>query len=130
LQYIGKLDISKLGEYKEKLITDEVVITEERIEHIKLRHPELTDKELIYLKEILKAPDYIFKDKKNIDTFLMVKNIIKDNKKYIMVVRLVTNNNLQGKSNTIISLWKISNKKLGQYIRNEEIIFKIVDKSE
>ena len=39
MQYIGKLDKEKLGHYKEKLITDESVLTEERIKHIKERHP-------------------------------------------------------------------------------------------
>lgn len=39
LQYIGKLDIKKLGKYKEKVDTDEVVLTEERIRHIRERHP-------------------------------------------------------------------------------------------
>ena len=29
----------KLGEYKNKIITDEVILTEERIKHIKERHP-------------------------------------------------------------------------------------------
>ena len=39
MQYIGKLNKEKLGEYKNKIITDEVVLTEERIKHIKERHP-------------------------------------------------------------------------------------------
>lgn len=39
MQYIGKINKEKLGEYKNKIITDEVVLTEERIKHIKERHP-------------------------------------------------------------------------------------------
>jgi len=39
LQYICKLDREKLGEYKNKIITEEVVLTAERIKHIKERHP-------------------------------------------------------------------------------------------
>lgn len=37
--YIGKIDIKKLGKYREKVITEEVILTEERIRHIKERHP-------------------------------------------------------------------------------------------
>lgn len=37
--YIGKIDINKLGKYREKVITEEVILTEERIRHIKERHP-------------------------------------------------------------------------------------------
>jgi len=39
VQYIGKLDKEKLGKYKNKIITDEVILTDERIKHIKERHP-------------------------------------------------------------------------------------------
>ncbi len=39
MQYIGKLDKSKLGEYANKIVTDEVILTDERIEHIKEHHP-------------------------------------------------------------------------------------------
>ena len=31
MQYIGKLDVEKLGKYKEKVVTDDVILTEERI---------------------------------------------------------------------------------------------------
>lgn len=37
--YTGKIDINKLGKYKERVITEEVILTEERIKHIKERHP-------------------------------------------------------------------------------------------
>ncbi len=39
MQYIGRLDRNKLGIYKNKILTDEVILTEERIKHIKERHP-------------------------------------------------------------------------------------------
>ena len=121
MQYIGKLDKEKLGRYKHIIITEEVIITEERITHIKEHHPELINSEIIYIKDVLEDPDYIFEDRKNIDTILMVKNIDKTYKDYRLVVKLNTNTNinLKEKSNTIISFWKINKKKLGQFIRNE-----------
>ncbi len=39
VQYIGKIDKDKIGEYANKIITDDVVLTDERIKHIKERHP-------------------------------------------------------------------------------------------
>ena len=39
MQYIGKLDKEKLGEYANKITTEDVIITAERIKHIKERHP-------------------------------------------------------------------------------------------
>ena len=39
MQYIGRLNREQLGKYKHVLKTDEVIITEERIKHIKEHHP-------------------------------------------------------------------------------------------
>ena len=128
LQYIGRLDKEKLGKYKKLIITDKVLISEERIIHMKEHHPELTDNEITYVSEKIKKPDYIFDDRKNIDTILMVKD--NNNKNYITVVKLNTNICFKEKSNTVISFWNISNKKLRQFIRNEQIIYKRLDNEE
>ena len=128
MQYIGRLDKEKLGKYKKLIITDKVLISEERIIHMKEHHPELTDNEITYISETIKKPDYIFDDRKNIDTILIVKD--NNNKNYITVVKLNTNICFKKKSNTVISFWNISNKKLRQFIRNEEIIYKRLDNEE
>ena len=60
----------------------------------------------------------------------MIKTVKEKDKSYRLVVKLNTNNNFNKKENTIISFWKIGKKKLGQFIRNEKIIFKKVDKKE
>lgn len=130
MQYIGQLDKNKLGKYKDKIKTLYVIITNERIEHIKKHHPSLINNELKFIKKVLEYPDYILEDRKNINTIIMIKNIINNNKNYIMIVKLNTNKDYKEKSNTIISFWNISKKKLGQYIRNGEIIFKKLDKHE
>lgn len=129
MQYIGKIDKEKLRRYK-NVITDDVIISDERIEHIKAHHPDIEMQELNYIKKVLNDPEYIFEDRKNIDTILMVRKIIENNKIYRMVVKLNTNSKLLDKSNTIISFWNISKKKLEQYKRNKIIIFEKLDKNE
>ena len=39
MHYIGKIDRNKIGEYGDKIASEDVIITDERIEHIKKRHP-------------------------------------------------------------------------------------------
>ena len=39
VQYIGRLDKNKLGEYADTITTEEVILSEERIRHIQERHP-------------------------------------------------------------------------------------------
>lgn len=130
LHDIGNINKDIIGEYGDKIITDKVIITYERIEHIKEHHPDLKDKEIQFIKKVLNDPDIIFEDRKNKDTILMVKNILDNDKNYRMVLKLSTNINLKDKSNSIISFWNISNKKLRQYERNEKIIYKKLDKKE
>lgn len=130
LQYIGILDKQKLGKYKDKLVTEYVILNYERILHIKEHHPELKNIEIEFIKEVLKNPNYIFEDRKNKDTILMVKKFESNKKNYRMVVKLNTNTELIDKYNSVISFWHINEKKLKQYIRNEKIIYEEVDKSE
>ena len=59
MQYIGQLDKNKLGRYKDKIKTLDIIITNERIEHINKRHPGDYEKYIIYLSNCIKNPDYI-----------------------------------------------------------------------
>jgi len=128
LNFVGKLNISMLGKYSTKIITEKVIITDERLEHIKEHHPELEYKEIKSIKSAIENPDFIFEDRKNIDTILLVKKINMFNKHSRIVVKLNTRTDIQDKFNSVISFWQISEKKLGQYLKNEKIIYKKLDK--
>lgn len=130
LQYIGKLDKEKLGKYRDKVVTDEVVLTDERIEHIKEHHPGDFENYGKYVSDIIEDPEYVVNDSKNIDTVLFMKTI-KDNERNIqVVVKLNTNETLKDKQNSILTLWKIKDKAYRQILRNKEILWKKLDKKE
>ena len=86
MQYITKLDRNKLEKYKKGLITEEVILTDERLyEHILLFHENEYKELRPYLKSIIDNPDYIIEDNRHEDTFKTKaerKNAIKTNKKY------------------------------------------------
>ena len=130
MQYIGKLDKEKLGKYKDKIITGEIILTEERIKHIKEHHPGDYEKYDIYISEVIKEPDYILEDNKNIDTLLYMKNIINNKTNIQIVIRLNTNKTEVNKKNSILTLWKIKNSTYNQLIRNRKVIWKKLDKEE
>ena len=123
MQYIGKIDRNKLGKYKEKILNDDVILTYERIEHIKEHHPGDYEKYGKYINVIIKEPDYILDDSKNIDTVFYIKNIIEEKVKVQLVVRLSTNINNPDNKNSILTLWKIKEKTYKQLIRNKKIIY-------
>ena len=72
--YIGKLNRNILGRYKAKLISENVILTNERKNHILLCHREAYIEILKCLKDLLYNPDYILEDSQNEDTLLMIKN--------------------------------------------------------
>ena len=50
MHYIGKIDRNKIGEYGKKITSEDVIITDERIEHIVEHHPDLELNDLKYIK--------------------------------------------------------------------------------
>lgn len=130
MQYIGRLDINKLGKYKEKVITDKVIITEERIKHTEKRHPGDYQKYIEYIPDIISNPDYILEDKENIDTILVLKAIERKEKNIQIVVKLQTNGKEKEKSNSILTFWHIRDRNYKSTIKNNKIIYRKLDKDE
>lgn len=127
MQYIGKLKVKQLGEYKKNVLTSNVIITNERIEHTKKRHPGDYEKYINYIGDIIKEPDYILKDNDNIDTILVLKRI-KENENLQIVIKLLTTEKDKDKSNTILTFWKIRNRSYNSAIKNNPIIYQKLDK--
>lgn len=72
MQYIGKLDRSKIGEYKNKIITDEVVLTDERKLHILEEHKKDFQIIINNIERVVLNPKEILEDIKNKDTLLFI----------------------------------------------------------
>ena len=104
-------------------ITDEVIITEEQMLHIRDRHPEAYIDTMHYLREILDDPDYIFKDKRP-NTGLVIKKIPDDEESSLLVLKIITSDDNKNYKNSVITSWKITEKRLNNYLRNKEIIYK------
>lgn len=130
MQYIGRIDREKLGMYKEKIVTEEVIMTNERIEHTKKRHPGDYEKYIKYIPDIIQNPDYILEDKDNIDTVLILKNIFENGDNVQVVVKLYTNKTDIWKNNTILTFWHIREKNYRKCIAKNKILYKKLDKDE
>ncbi len=104
-------------------VTDEVIITEEQMMHIRERHPDAYIDTVHYVREILDAPDYIFKDKRP-NTGLVVKRILNDEESFLLVLKIITSSDNMDYKNSVITSWKITEKRLNNYLRNKDIIYK------
>ena len=118
MQYIGKLDKEKLKEYKDKIVTDYVIITKERIERINIRHPGDYEKYIEYIPNIVNNPDYILEDINNKDTLLFLKTIKEKQKNIEVVVKLQTHKQDKDKTNSILTFFHARKRTYNSAIKN------------
>lgn len=119
---LGKLNIQPLEAEFGKLKTDEIVVTNERIDHIKNRHPNDFSLFEQYGVETVKNPDSIIKDCKNNGTVFMVKKL--ENTNLNVVVRLVLNNCSDNLKNSIMTFYRLRDKNLKKLEKNNKVLYK------
>ncbi len=123
MHYIGKIDVNIYKCVTEDIVTDEVIITDERIQHIKDRHP--NDFEIYYnfMQQIVRNPDYIVEANKP-KTALILKGFNDGTKTFKTVMRLVTSSDNEGIKNSIITFMKINEKEWNRLIKNKKVLYK------
>lgn len=126
MQYITNLDRKKLGLYENKLITEEVILTDERLyEHILLFHREEYKQLRPYIKSIIENPDYIVEDNRHKDTMIYLKEIENIGKNGRVVIKLALGNDKEHGKDSIITLMKLNRRTWNQTIKNRgKIIWK------
>lgn len=130
MQYIGKINIKLFRGISDKIITDEVVLTEKQKEHIRERHPEILKKYEKYFTDIIEKPDYILKDKVRNNTALIIKKIQEKNRKgkvigsINIVLRLAVEGDDISNKNSIITCIPIGRNRIKSYINNGNIVYK------
>lgn len=120
---IGEIDIEKYKCVTNDILTNEVVITDPQIAHIKLRHPNDYERYFKYVTEILKYPDYILEANKP-NTAFILKHITDNDKRYQLILRLKTSNDPQHYKNSVITFLKVEEKRYNRYLRTKKILYK------
>ncbi len=126
MQYITNLDRKKLGIYENKLITEAVILTDERLyEHILLYHEDEYKQLRPYIKRILENPDYIIEDNRHEGTMIYLKQIDEIEKNGRVVIKLALGQDKEHNKNSIITLMRLNKRTWNQTIRNRgKIIWK------
>ena len=119
---LGKLNTKPLTEEFGELYTDEVIVTDERLEHIKTHHPE--DYELFeqYGKDTVLSPDEILVDNKHPTTVLMIKHLPDSNLN--VVVRLALDPEHPDYKNSIMTFYRIRESNLAKLRKKSKTLYK------
>lgn len=83
----GKIDKNIYSCITKDIVTEDVIITDERIQHIKERHPNDFERFCTYIPEIIKNPDYILEANKP-DTVFLLKKICIENEHFQLILRV------------------------------------------
>ncbi|MGN1170704.1 MAG: phage minor capsid protein [Lachnospiraceae bacterium] len=120
---VGKINRDIYGCITDDITTDEVIITDNRIQHIRYRHPNDYERFSAYFGEIVSNPDYIIETPKP-NTALILKEIIAEGEKFKTVLRLSTSTDNKEYKNSIITFMKIDDKEWRRLLRNKRILYK------
>ena len=103
--------------------TREVVITEERIAHIKERHPNDYERFYTYIPKMVADPDYIIAANQP-DTAVILKEFVERGEKFKLILRLKTTDQPINYKNSVISFWCIGETTWNKTLKNKKILYK------
>ena len=117
-----KLDKKKLGKYANKILTTQVVLTEERRKHIFENHTNDYKEILKNIRNGILNPHEIIEDIKNVDTLFYISKLEKNNLN--IVIKLNTKMDEKHPKNSIMTAWIIRNKNLEKLRKKNKIIYR------
>ena len=121
MKRVGKIDRTIYTCVTEDIITDKVVLTDNQIEHVIEGHGDDYKTIKKYLKTVIEQPDYIIEDTKP-NTAIVLKGI--NDIRILLVLRLATSKEINYE-NSIITFFKIDEKRWNRYLRNRKILYKV-----
>ena len=119
MHIIGKINKNIYKCVTEDITTEEVIITDNQINHIKNRHPNDYENFSSYFSDILSDPDFILEANKP-NTAFILKQITENDLTVQLILRLQTSQDPKGYKNSIITFLKIDIKTWNKYLRNKK----------
>lgn len=122
MHYVGKINRGIFSCVTPDIITDEVIITDERIAHIKERHPGDFERYVEYLTRIVETPDKILGANKP-NTGVILKEIEDSGEKFKVILRVKVENDPADYRNSVLSFWKIGDTTWKKDMKNKKILY-------
>lgn len=123
IQYVGKINREIFKVVTDDIQTDEVIITNVQVDHIKERHPNDYERYFKYAESAVECPDYILEANKP-NSAVILKNIEENGKRYKLVLRIKTSTDPTNYRNSIITFLHIDEKDWNRLIKNKKVLYK------
>ena len=118
---LGQIYSQPLEKEFGKLKTREIIITDERLKHIKLGHPEDYDLFKKYGSDTVKNPDKIITDPKNENTVFMIKRLSDTNLN--VITKLILETDDSNYKNSVMTFYRIRNRNLEKLEKKGKILY-------
>ena len=123
VQTIGSIDASIIEKEFGKLNTTDVVLTNERVQHIKKNHPQDYDLFEKYGISTVTNPDIVLRDVNNDNTVFMIAKLEDSNLNAIVRLSVVGEDS-EGLKNSIMTFYRIREKNLKKLIAKNKLLYK------
>ena len=123
MRIVGQIDIEKYRCVTNNITTSQVILTDERIQHIKQRHPLDYERYLCYIPQIIAAPDYIIEANK-VHTAVLLKEFEDNGEKFKLILRLKVECDPKEYQNSVLSFWRIGETTWKKTLKNKNILYK------
>lgn len=129
---IGKLNKDNLRKLNIDLITDQVIFTFERLQHVEDRRRNVYYEVKEALPIAIYEPEYIYKDWNNRENTMVFIKSIKENLKICIIIKTAEFNDEKHNKNSIITIIKIGEKTFKKIYKNKKqyLLYEKVDKNE
>ena len=123
MNFICNLDPTIYKVIATSIVTTQVIITDRQLEHIRERHPDISESVIAQLEKIISSPDYIIETDMP-STANILKHLEINGKGYQLILRIKTASDPVEFQNSIITLMSVNEKRYRQYLRNRKILYK------
>lgn len=123
MNFICNLDPTIYKVITTSIVTTQVIITDRQLEHIRERHPDISESVIEQLEKIISSPDYIIETDMP-STANILKHLEINGKGYQLILRIKTASDPVEFQNSIITLMSVNEKRYRQYLRNRKILYK------
>ena len=123
VNFICNLDPTIYKVITTSIVTTQVIITDRQLEHIRERHPDISESVIAQLQKIISSPDYIIETDMP-STANILKHLEINGKGYQLILRIKTDSDPVEFQNSIITLMSVNEKRYRQYLRNRKILYK------
>ena len=123
VNFICNLDLNIYKVITTLIVTTQVIITDRQLEHIRERHPDISESVMAQLQKIISSPDYIIETDMP-STANILKHLEINGKGYQLILRIKTDSDPVEFQNSIITIMSVNEKRYRQYLRNRKILYK------